>query len=174
MNKKTLLYGLIAGFISSLWLILIPFLNQTEFDYSMGMVYGYAAMLLAFVFIFVAIKQQRDKQQEGIITFKQAFLTGCIITCIASTMYVLTWLIDYYFFIPDFFETLSKSYTKELQDAGKTLEDLEAAQKEMANYKELYKNPFYNAAFTYLEILPLGLIVSVLAALILKRKKTSI
>lgn len=167
MNKKTLLFGLVAGLISSVWLILIPFLDQSEFNYSLGMVYGYAAMLAAFIFIFIGIKHQRDKQNGGTITFKQSFLTGATIAFIASSIYVITWLIDYYFFVPDFFDTLCKS----MEHMGKSAQEIETAKTELAHYKELYKNPVYNAAFTYLEILPLGLVISVIASFILKRTK---
>jgi hypothetical protein len=34
----------------------------------------------------------------------------------------------------------------------------------------MYKNPFFNAMMTYIEILPAGLIVTLISSLILKRK----
>ena len=42
---------------------------------------------------------------------------------------------------------------------------------EMDNFVETYKNPLINILLTYSEILPLGLIASLITALILKRKR---
>lgn len=170
MNKNTLTYGLIAGAISSVWIIIMGSLDPNTFDYDMGMIYGYLSMLVAFSLIFVAIKNYRDKQSNGALTFGKAFLKGFYITAIASTVYVVVWLIEYYFFIPDFMDVMAASYQAKLKSQGASEVELQAHAKEMAEFGILYKNPFVNAAFTYTEILPVGTLVSAIAALILKRK----
>jgi amino acid transporter len=173
-NKNTLIFGLVAGLISSIWLIIFPFLDASTFDYDKGMLYGYTAMIIAFSLIFVGIKNYRDRFNNGELSFKRGFLIGLSITVIASTIYVVTWLIDYYFFMPDFFDTMAKSYKESLMASGASAEELKDAMVKMAQYKEWYKNPLFNAAITYTEILPLGLIISLIAAAILKRKNTSL
>lgn len=40
-------------------------------------------------------------------------------------------------------------------------------------YKTIYSNPFYIILATYVEVLPIGLIVSLICALILKRKSNT-
>lgn len=52
-----------------------------------------------------------------------------------------------------------------------TPEDLPAKTKEMANFKEMYKNPLFVILITYSEVLPIGLVVALVSALILKKKQ---
>ncbi len=171
INKNTIVFGLIAGLISCIWVVIFPFLD-TSFDYGNGMIYGYTAMIMAFSLIFVGIKNYRDRFNGGVLSFGKAFLIGLYITLIASTVYVITWLIEYYFFIPDFLDIMAKSYQAKLKASGATEAELQASLAEMAQYKEWYKNPLFNAAMTYMEILPVGLVVSLIAAAILKRKQS--
>src|SRR5690606_22760446 len=103
---------------------------------------------------------QRDRFGNGTITFKSAFLTGLYITLLASTVYVLVWLVYYYNFIPDFGERYSQYSIEKLQLAGATASEIEEKRTEMAAFSELYKNPLAVSFFTYLEILPVGLLFS--------------
>ena len=68
-------------------------------NFNGSMVVGYSAMILAFSFVFVGVKNFRDKENAGVITFGKAFQIGFLIALIASSMYVITWMVDYYFFI---------------------------------------------------------------------------
>ncbi|WP_413669992.1 hypothetical protein ACEN9X_08680 [Mucilaginibacter sp. Mucisp86] len=43
----------------------------------------------------------------------------------------------------------------------------------MAGYVNMYKSPFGVIVLTYMEILPVGLVIALIAALILKRKNAS-
>ena len=83
---------------------------------------------------------------------------------------MVTWLVDYYVFIPDFADKYAAAAIDKLKAAGASAEKIAATAKEMDNFKELYKNPIMVILFTYLEILPVGLLLSLVAALILKRK----
>jgi len=89
---------------------------------------------------------------------------------IASTIYVIAWLIDYFFFIPDFAEKYSKHMLGDLKASGATQAEIDKQTKEMANFAAMYKNPLFNAAMTYMEILPVGVVVTLISSLVLKRK----
>src|SRR3954467_10827026 len=107
MKKNIIIYGLIAGIIVSfLMLFTVNNLSHCEgnVDYNTSMLIGYASMLIAFSLVFVGIRNYRDKYNGGVITFGKAFKIGMMIVLIASTIYVLAWLIDYFFFVPDFLE----------------------------------------------------------------------
>jgi Protein of unknown function (DUF4199) len=127
-------------------------------------------MLIAFSLVFVGIRNYRDKYNGGVISFGKAFKTGIMIVLIASTIYVVAWLIDYFFFIPDFMEKFSAHELDKLKAGGASQIEIDKQTKEMANFAKMYKNPFFNAMMTYVEILPVGLVVTLISSLILKRK----
>ena len=173
MKKNIIIYGLMAGVIVSvLMLTSVNYLSHCEgnVDYNTGMLIGYAGMLIAFSLVFIGIRNYRDKYNGGVISFGKAFKIGILIVLIASTMYVIAWMIDYFFFIPDFAEKLSANMLAELKASGASQAEIEKQTKEMADFVTMYKNPFYNAMMTYVEILPVGLIVTLISSLILKRK----
>jgi hypothetical protein len=173
MKKNIIIYGLIAGVIVSvLMLASINYYSHCEgkVDYGTSMLIGYASMLLAFSLVFVGIRNYRDKYNGGIISFGKAFKVGILMVLIASTIYVVAWMIDYFFFIPDFAEKFAAHSIDELKASGASQLEIDKQTKEMANFAIMYKNPFFNAMMTYVEILPVGLIVTLISSFILKRK----
>ncbi|WP_094572872.1 DUF4199 domain-containing protein [Mucilaginibacter xinganensis] len=170
MKRTIIVTGFIAGFIVAAFMLasMAKIFNLNNYEGSMLL--GYTTMLVAFSLIFVAVKNNRDKYGNGVITFGKAFTTGLMITLIASTIYVIVWMIDYFYFIPDFYEKYSAHELLQLKAAGGTQAQLSAKAAEIQQFSKLYRNPFFNALVTYAEILPVGLIVSLLAAVILKRK----
>jgi hypothetical protein len=175
MKKNSLVFGTISGVIISTFMgvsMAIMSCGSGNMDGGNGsMIIGFAAMAVAFSFIFVGIKNYRDKQNGGTITFVKGFLLGLMISLIASTLYVITWGIEFHFFIPDFIDKYSAMQVKQLQESGLSSVKLDEAIKsiETANYN--YKNnPFFFAMYTYMEILPIGILITLISALILKRK----
>jgi hypothetical protein len=173
VKKNIIIYGLIAGIVVAvLMLFTLNYASYCEgnVDYATSMLIGYASMLIAFSLVFVGIRNYRDKYNGGVIGFGKAFKIGTMIVLIASTIYVIAWLIDYYFFIPDFAEKYSAHMLDKLRTSGASQIEIEKQTKEMANFARMFKNPFFNAMMTYVEILPVGLIVTLISSLILKRK----
>ncbi len=174
MKKNIIIHGLIAGtIVSVIMLFTMNYISHCEgsIDFESSMLIGYASMLISFSLVFIGIRNYRDKYNQGIISFGKAFKIGSMIVLIASTMYVLAWLIDYFFFIPDFLEKYSAQAIEELKASGASQVEIEKQTIEMADFSRNYKNPFFNAMMTYLEILPVGLIVTLISSLILKRKE---
>jgi Protein of unknown function (DUF4199) len=167
MKKNTIVYGLIAGIVvSTLMLVSANSIN----DFNSSLFAGYASMLIAFSLVFVGIRNYRDKYNEGVISFGQAFKIGIVIVLIASTIYVIVWLIAYFYFEPDYLEKLSVKMLDKLKAGGASQIEIDKQIKEMADFAVKYKNPFFNAMMTYAEILPVGVIVTLISSLILKRK----
>ena len=169
MKKNVLVFGTIAGLIvSSFMFVSMLLFNHT--DNAGSMLVGYASMLIAFSFVFVGIKNFRDKYNDGLITFGKAFTVGILIALLASTFYVVTWVIEFKFFIPDFIDRYAASVIKHSQESGASQQIIDAQIAEMTHYKEMYKNPLFLVLFTYMEIFPVGLLVTLASALILKNK----
>jgi len=170
MKKTILTYGLIGGFIVSTIMVISFRMYHNNPDMQPSMLVGYASMIAAFSLIFVGIKNYRDKFLDGTITFGKAFKMGLWIALIASTMYVVTWLIYYYCFIPDFMEKFSQSAIDNLTKHGATATEIAAKKEEMKMYCEMYKNPVFVVLLTYSEVFPVGLLIALTTALILRRK----
>jgi len=170
MKKNVLVCGLIGGVWLSIMLVYSIYLCYTREDFEGNMVLGFASMILAFSLIFIAVRNYRNKYNGGVITFGKAFKIGLYIALIASSVYVLTWVIDYYLFVPDFMDKFTAHNMKIAEAKGATAAELAEKTKEMNWYKDMYKSPLMVVLLTYMEVLPLGLIIALIAALILKRK----
>jgi len=170
MRKIVLSFGLIAGAILSvMMLVTIPFQDQIGFD--KGAIIGYTSMVLAFMMVFFGVKSYRDNVAGGSVTFGRAFLVGIGITLIASICYVATWQVIYYKVAPDFMAKYSAYATEQAKASGATEVQLATQKKQMAEFMEMYKNPFVNIAFTFIEPLPVGIVFTLVTAGVLGRKK---
>lgn len=169
MKKSTLVYGLISGLIVSALMAINVSMCIRSGDFESSMLVGYATMLIAFSMIFVAVKNYRDKYNGGVISFGKAFKIGFFITLIASSIYVIVWLIEEHFFFPDFMDRYMANELAKLQASGVNATELAGKTKELNQAKEMYNNPALKILMTYMEIFPVGLIVSLICALILKR-----
>lgn len=173
MKRNILIYGLTSGLLVSIFMLIsMNYISHCKgnVDYDTSMLIGYASMLVAFSLVFVGIRNYRDKYNGGLISFGKAFKTGILIVLVGSTIYVAAWLIDYFFFIPDFMDKYSAHMLDELKTGGASQAEIDEKTLEMADFIQNYKNPFFAAMMTYAEILPAGVIVTLISSLILKRK----
>jgi hypothetical protein len=171
MKKNVLVFGSIAGLIITTMMVFSAYECCTNPEMKSNDVIGYAGMIAAFSFIFIGIRNYRDKFNSGTITFGKAFLTGFYMSLVASTIYVGVWLIDYYVFIPDFLDKYIAHVMRETKADGASPSELTEKASEMASFKELYKNPILVVVISYAEVLPLGMIISLISAFFLKRKQ---
>ena len=135
LKKNILIYGLIAGIIVSIFMLsTVNYISHCEgnVDYSTSMLIGYASMLLAFSLIYVGIRNYRNKYNGGVISFGRAFKIGILMVLIASTIYVIAWMIDYFFFIPGFAEQLAAHMIAEVKASGASQVEIDKETKEMA------------------------------------------
>src|SRR6266545_5323522 len=144
-KKNIIIYGLIAGIVVSvLMLSSVNYISHCEgnVDYDTSLLIGYASMLIAFSLVFVGIRNYRNKYNEGVISFGKAFKIGIMIVLIASTIYVVAWLIDYFYFIPDFMEKYSAHMLDELKASGTSQLEIDKQAQEIARFGKMYNNPF--------------------------------
>ncbi|MBL7939591.1 MAG: DUF4199 domain-containing protein [Flavobacteriales bacterium] len=168
MKRIILTYGIIAGVIVSamMWLTL----GSGKHDFDNGEMIGYTTMVIALSTIFFGVKAYRDKQQGGAITFGKAFLIGLYITLVASTMYVASWMLMSATTDQDFVQQYYEHMKTKMESNGTPPAEMEAQLEEMREFGELYKNPLVKIGFTYVEILPVGLLLSLICAGFLRRK----
>jgi hypothetical protein len=169
--KKTILtFGLISGALISLMMALtVPFQDKIGHSY----VVGYTTIVLSLLLSYFGIRSYRDNIQNGHITFGKAFRVGLSITVISCLCYVVTWQIIYYNFIPDFMDKYGAQVLQKMQASGATAAAIQQKSEEINKLKIMYKNPLFNAAMTFIEPFPVGLVITVLSAAILRKKAPS-
>jgi hypothetical protein len=169
MTKTVLTFGLIAGAVLSLMMLAtVPFIDKIGFD--RGMIIGYTTMVLAFLLVFFGIRSYRETAGDGRITFFRALGVGLLIMVICCICYVITWEIVYFNFLPDFGEKYTAYMIENLRASGKSADEIAKQVEEMNKFKVLYSNPLFNSAVTFLEPLPVGLPMTIISALILRKK----
>lgn len=172
MSKIVVKYGLIAGIILSAMICTMAYMVGDSTDFEKGESFGYIFMVAAFSTIFFGIREMRDKLSGGVISFNKAFRTGLLITIIGTACYVITWMVYFNFIDNTFVERYSAFFIENVKESGKPAADIE---KEIAAFKEnmaSYKSPWVMAMFTFLEVFPIGLIISILCAVMMKRSET--
>jgi hypothetical protein len=170
MRKIILQYGLLSGTLITVFTLISMYYCYQSADMKGNMLLGFAAMFLSFSLMFPAIKKYRDGVLNGRISFGQAFLVGIGIAGIASTMYVIGWMIEYHTVMPDFLERFVKYSMLELEKAKLSPEMLAQEKENYETYRHNYDTLPRMALVTYLEILPPGILLSLLAAFIMKKK----
>lgn len=172
MKKTILTFGFISGAIlSGLMFITILFTNQIGFD--KGEILGYTTIVLSFLLVFFGIRSYRENVGDGQITFTKGFIVGISITVIASLCYVITWEILYYNFMHGFMDKYSAYLVGKLQASGASPAKIAEQLAEMKRYKELYENPLWNGLLTFIEPFPVGLVITLISAAILRKKQTA-
>jgi hypothetical protein len=171
MRKIVLTFGLIAGAILSVMMLLtLPFHDQIGFT-DKGAIIGYTTMVLAFLMVYFGVRSYRDNVAEGSVSFGRAFKVGLLIMVIATVCYVATWEVIYYRLAPDFVDKYAAYEIQKARTAGATEAQIAGKTRQMAEFKEMYKNPLVNIGFTLLEPMPVGLPFTLLTAWLLSRKR---
>jgi len=172
MRKIVLIYGLIAGaVVSGMLVISQPLLRQGIINYENGMIVGYTSMVIALSVIFFAVKTFRDQYGDGKISFGTAFKIGMLITLVASILYASTWEVYYNTAGRDFMEQFNAYHLEKMRKQGASETEMTTAKQKMDAFSETYKNPFIRFGLTMLEISPVGVVISLLCAALLRRKE---
>lgn len=172
MKKIIITYGVIAGAIVSVIMLgSVPLYEKGIVNFDNGMVIGYTSMVVALSMVFFGIKTYRDQYLSGSITFLQGLKIGLLITIIASLMYAITWDIYYNTLGSGFTEKYTEHYIQRLQEDGATAAEIQAAEKEMTEFNEMYENFFIRFGVTLLEILPVGVLITLISAGLLRKRQ---
>lgn len=168
MKRIVLTFGLLSGVLSAaMMLATVPFMDRIGFD--RGVVVGYTAIVLSFLLVFFGIRSYREAN-GGRITFGRGLAVGILITLISCVFYVATWQLIYFKLSPGFWEKYTAYALEQVKTSGGTPEQVEAKAKEFADFKVMYDNLLVNVAFTFVEPFPVGLLVTLISAGVLRRK----
>ena len=170
MKKTALTFGLIAGAILSvMMLVTIPFHERIGFD--RAEVIGYTTMVLAFLLIFFGVRSYRDDVAGGRIGFGRALSVGMLIAVVASICYVVTWQVVYRNFTPNFLADYQAHVLEEARAEGESEDAIARRKAELDEFAELYRNPVVNVGMTFMEPMPVALVIALVSAGVLSRRR---
>ena len=169
MFRDILKYGLIGGLVIGGFNFALFTLAGDEPHFEYGMYIGYTAMLVALSTVFLGIKRQRDAGQGGVIRFWPAFGMGLAISFIAGVFYVAAWEASQAITHADFMTNYSNFVLAQARAEGKSAADIAAMAAEIEQFKVIYANPWTRLPMVFAEIFPVGVLVSLVSALLLRK-----
>lgn len=171
MKKIVLRFGLASGIVlAAASAVLMPLCMSGKIQFENSETLGYTSMVLAFLMVFFGIRSYREKMAGGAITFGKAFQVGILITLVTCSIYVIAWEIAYFNFFPDFLDKYAAVSLEKMQARGESAEAIQKAKSQMEFMAKHYDNVFFNSAITFMEIFPVGLIVTLVSAAILRKR----
>lgn len=170
MKKIVLIFGLISGTIAAvlMWL-LMTFVSKDAINFDNAMFVGYATMIIALSLVFFGIKSYRDNN-GGHITFLKALQVGILISIISALCYAVSWELYYPSIGDEFMQKYTAYYLDKMRQESASAIDIQKARIESEQFMEMYKNFPIRFAFSLLEILPVGIIVTFISAALLRKR----
>jgi hypothetical protein len=163
MKKIVLTYGLLAGaIVGSMFFVTKPLYEKGILTMEYGELVGYSTMIVALSLIFFGVKSYRDNHLAGSITFGKALVVGLLITLVASLIYAVCWEVIYNT-MTDFVTEMGEKYFEKLRTDG-------MSQAKIDEYAAMYENPFIRFPMTLMEIAPVGILISLISAGLLRMK----
>ena len=177
MRQTVVRYGFKAGAILSALMVATlgggKLLGWENHGYG-GMAVGYTTMVLSFMLIHFGVRSYRDTVTGGDVRFWPALRVGLLIALIGSACYAATWLVVSPLIMPKFAEQYGAEAVKQAETRGAPAAEVEKIRTDMANFATMYKNPFYKFGMTLLEPLPVGVLMSLISASVLSRRRKGV
>jgi hypothetical protein len=133
--------------------------------------FGYLVMLVALSLIFVGIKRYRDVECGGVVRFGRAFSVGLGIALVATIIYIVGWELFLATSKQDFMAQYSAGIIDKMREEGAASAAIQAKMNEMREMAAKYKNPLFRIPITFVEIFPVGLLVALVSAALLRNPR---
>ena len=169
MKTTVLTFGLISGALSAAMILAtVPLLDSIGFEKTD--VVGYTTIVLSALLVFFGVRSYRENAGAGRITFGRGFAVGLLITLISCVCSVVTFQIVYFKVTPEFGERFAACMVERARASGASRREIDETEKQARTLKELYDNPVTNAALTFIQPFPIGLVASAISAAILRKR----
>jgi hypothetical protein len=162
------IYGTVGGLIVAVPMVVLMTVLTAQTAPKNGAVYGYLTMIIALTTVFLGIKHYRDRVLGGAIKFGPALLVGLGISAVASLIYVIGWEISLAVSGFDFPASYARSMLAAARAKGASAEQLQKVAADAATFARLYAHPLYRWGVTFLEMFPVGVLISVISAALLR------
>ena len=171
MFRDILKYGLIGGLIVGGIDFAMFTLAGDQPHFEHGMLIGYSVMLVALSTVFIGIKRHRDLELGGVIRFWPAFGMGVAISFIAGVFYVLSWEASQAVTGGDFASAYANFVLEQARANGDSAAEIAKMSAELAQFKVQYANPVWRLPMIFTEIFPVGVLVSLVSAALLRNSR---
>ena len=171
MLHTILKYGVIAGVVVGgfMFATFLAFSGMPPLRY--GMLIGYTTMLVALSAVFVGIKRHRDVDRGGVIGFWRALGVGLGISFVAGIFYVLSWEAVQALSHMDFASTYARAMLDGERAKGASPDALAKLAADLETFKVQYADPLFRLPMTFAEIFPVGVLVSLVSAGLLRNRR---
>jgi hypothetical protein len=167
MARIVFVYGLISGVV-----IICAMIGSIVANGGHGSLWlGYLIMLIGLTSVILGVKQYRDQVRGGVIGFLPAFGVGLAIALVASLAYVAVWEAYLYATHYTFMDKYVASMLEAKRAEGVTGEAYAKLQREFQAMAESYQSPLFRVPMTFAEIFPVGLLVSLVSAGLLRNSR---
>jgi hypothetical protein len=170
MTRIILIFGIAAGLIVTVPMDLMV-TNSEHGSAAQSYFAGYLVMVLALSLIFFGVKRLRDRELGGVIRFVPALLAGLGISAVAGVIYVIGWEITLAVTDFAFIDSYSTAAVEAARARGASAADIAAVIAQMDEFRRQYANPFFRLPMTFIEIFPVGLLISLISAALLRNSR---
>ena len=120
---------------------------------------------------FLGIKHYRDKALGGVIRFVPALLVGLGISAVACIIYAIAWEVSLAISGFDFGSFYAKQMIEGAQAKGVSAEELQKVTASAEAFAKSYANPLYRFPMTFIEMFPVGVLISLISAGLLRNPR---
>jgi len=170
MKHTVLRYGLLGASVILGISMFQFFVFRDKLDYSIQEVIGYLTIFLSMIFVFLGIRHYRDHHAGGTLSFGKGLKVGLLIVLIPSLAFGLFDIIYTRVINPAWREEYMDHSLRQLQQTVPA-DQLAAREEAFRKSMELFSNPIAEFFLMFLTVFIIGLIVSIIAALALRRKE---
>lgn len=170
MQRIILTFGVAAGLLVAVPMCLMV-ANSEHGSAAQSYFAGYLVMLLALSLVFFGVKRLRDRELGGVIRFVPALLAGLGISAVASVIYVIGWEITLAVTDFAFIDSYSNAAVDAARAKGASAAEIATVMAQMEEFRRQYANPFFRLPMTFVEIFPVGILVSVISAALLRNSR---
>ena len=167
MRSTIYKYGLRAALVMvGLAAVNFTLVSGGKDNYQISEVIGYLTMFLAMVFVFLGIRYYRDHQNQGKVSFAQSLKIGLLIALFPALTFGILDHIYISLINPNFQE---EYYQMQVEKIDADAPDYQAQVDKLQAEREAFANPLVLFLVMTVTVLLIGLVVTIISGLILKR-----
>jgi len=171
MTALILRYGLVAGLIIGIPMVWRMLAAKPGDVPVVGMLITYLVMIVALSAVFLGVKAYRDKVLGGVIRFLPALGVGLGISAVASILYAMAWEISSAYSSFDFIAFYKAYMVESVQAKGGSPAEVSQAIAHAQEFEAMYRNPLYRIPMVFVEMFPVGVLISLISAAILRNAR---